>query len=100
MEKTVDHGNISVDELDFKLVLVFHCTHDEERERVRQNEREKRQKQKQKQRERKRQKGKERERQEKKQRMMLSLTENFCAYIKGLQVPCVGDKNDPEIVRK
>ena len=32
MEKTIDHCNISVDELDCKLVLVFHCKHGEERE--------------------------------------------------------------------
>ena len=32
MEKTVDHCNISVDELDCMLVLVFHCKYGEERE--------------------------------------------------------------------
>ena len=31
MEKTVDHCNISVDELHCKLVLVFHCKYGEER---------------------------------------------------------------------
>ena len=40
MEKTVDHCNISVDELDCKLVLVFHCKHGEEREIERERERE------------------------------------------------------------
>ena len=41
MEKTIDHCNISVDELDCKLVLVFHCKHGEERERESEREREK-----------------------------------------------------------
>ena len=40
MEKTVDHRNISVDELDCQLVLVFHCKHGDEKERVRERERE------------------------------------------------------------
>ena len=41
MEKTVDHCNIYVDELDCKLVLVFQCKHGEERsEREGQKEKE------------------------------------------------------------
>ena len=32
MEKSVDHCHISVEELDCKLVLAFHCKQDEERE--------------------------------------------------------------------
>ena len=34
MEKTVDYCNTSVDELDCKVVLVFHCKHSEEKEKV------------------------------------------------------------------
>ena len=34
-EKTVDHCNISVDELDYKIVGVFRCKHCEERQRER-----------------------------------------------------------------
>ena len=41
IEKTVDHCNISVDELDCKLLLVFHSKHDEKREREREKERQK-----------------------------------------------------------
>ena len=41
MEKTVDVRNISVDELDCKLVLVFHCKHDDERETERERDKEK-----------------------------------------------------------
>ena len=41
LEKTVDHCNISLDELDCKLVLVFHCKHGEEKEREKKREREK-----------------------------------------------------------
>ena len=52
MKKTVDHCNITVDELDCKLVLVFHCKHGQERKRESERER-KRQKEKLKQRERK-----------------------------------------------
>ena len=69
MEKTVDHCNIFVDELDCKLVLVFYCKHGEERERVKEREREKERqtyKDRDKSRKRERQKGKKRERQEKK----------------------------------
>ena len=39
MEETDDHCNISVDELDCKLALVFLCKHGEEREKVRERER-------------------------------------------------------------
>ena len=60
-EKTIDCCNISLDELDCNLVLVFHCKRGEERERVRECDKER-----DKNRERKREKGKERERQEKK----------------------------------
>ena len=83
MEKTIDGCNISEDELDCKLTLVFHCRNGEERERVRECDKERG-----KNRERKRQKGKEKERQEKKQGMMISLKKNFCAYIKGLGSLC------------
>ena len=41
MKKTVDHCNISVDELKCKLVLVFHCKHDEERESEKERQKEK-----------------------------------------------------------
>ena len=40
MEKTVDHCNIFVEELDCKLVLVFYCKHGEERKRMREEEKE------------------------------------------------------------
>ena len=54
MEKTVDHCNISVDELDCKLVLVFHCKHGEERESEREKDRKrKRHRERQRQREKK-----------------------------------------------
>ena len=64
MEKTVDHCNIFVDKLDCKLVLVFHCKHDEERMRVREREKNKeedkdREKERESLRERKRNPGKE-----------------------------------------
>ena len=39
-EKTVDHGNISVDELDCNLVLVFQCKLDDQRQSERERERE------------------------------------------------------------
>ena len=61
MEKTIDRCNISVDELGYKLVLVFHCKQREERERMKECDKERG-----KNRERKRQKGRERERHEKK----------------------------------
>ena len=63
MEKTVDHCNISVDELDCKLVLVFHDKNGEHRQSERERDRKrKRQRQRQRDRDRKRQIGKERER--------------------------------------
>ena len=41
MEKTVNHCNIFVDELDCKLVLVIHCKHGEETESERKRQKEK-----------------------------------------------------------
>ena len=41
MEKTVDHLNISVDELECDLVSVFHCKHGEEKESERERDRKK-----------------------------------------------------------
>ena len=41
VEKTADHCNISVDELDCKIVLVFHCNHGEERDSERERQKEK-----------------------------------------------------------
>ena len=63
MEKTVDHCNILVDELDCKLVLAFHCKHGEESERERETEKER---YRDRERDKERQKGKERERPQKK----------------------------------
>ena len=39
MEKTTDHCNISVNELDCNLVLVLHCKHGEERKSEREKDR-------------------------------------------------------------
>ena len=61
MEKTVDHCHISVDELDCKLVLVFHCKHGEGRKNKRERQKEKETKR-DRDRDRKSQKGKKRER--------------------------------------
>ena len=58
MERTVDHCNISVDELDCKLVLVFHCKHGEKRESEKERDRRiKRQRERDRDRNRERQKG-------------------------------------------
>ena len=72
MEKTVDHCNIFVDELDWKLVLVFHCKHKKMEDKNREKEREKG---------REKNAGKE-------MGMLISLNKNFCAHIKGLCSQC------------
>ena len=41
MEETVYHCNISVDEMDCKLLLLFHCEHSEEKESERERDRQK-----------------------------------------------------------
>ena len=61
MEKTDNDGNIFLDELDCKLVLVFHCTNHEEKERGKEEER-KRKKQSEKHKQRERNTERERER--------------------------------------
>ena len=61
MEKTTDHCNIFVDELECNLVLVFHCKQGEEKEGLRKREREiKRQRERQKQGEKERERERER----------------------------------------
>ena len=91
MEKTVEHCNISVDEHDFKLVLVFLCKHIEERDRERQR---KRKRERDKERDKNKNKVTETERirkrkaGEEKQGRMISLSENLCAYIKSLGSLC------------
>ena len=66
MEKTFDHCTISVDGLDCKLVLVFHCKCVEKRERVKEKDR-----QKEKEMKRKRQRQKQRETKWEKERNVL-----------------------------